>query len=402
VRKNNIEVPLQAVMGVVLLALPMWVAAGTLTTSFTAAGQFEHDSNVFDLQKGFAPPGFPLSTRHSDSWYSASGTGSTKYDWSGQTLYADLSGSHSSYNYFSELDHYEYKLDAGWKGEFAGIWNASLQGTRDQAMVPFLELNEPILSISTQTRGDAGFGVHFLPSWRLEGSGFQRTVTWPLPGTPDLKLEESEGQLALEYVGTARLASGLSVAYLSGQVSGAANALLNPSYRQPSASFVVHYADETSTLDAEAGYSERKSPGARSAINSTSGGSGRISYLNKLTGKTSLNLVVARAFNAYLTNSGTEIDNTAMLSVLWQATFKIGVTAAYAYDYSQFPGQGNAPVGGNRGDHVQTTSLKIDYAALRWLGIDAYAKYQTRASNLIGGNFDGSIVGVDVALKYDP
>ena len=165
---------------------------------------------------------------------------------------------------------------------------------------------------------------------------------------------------------------------------------------------MVHYADANSTLDAEAGYSERKSPGASSAINSAAGGSGRISYVNKLTGKTSLNLLVSRAFNAYLTNSGTEIDNTASLSVLWQATFKIGVTAAYAFEYSQFPGQGNAPVGGNRGDHVQTASLKIDYAALRWLGIDTYANYQTRDSNLIGGNFNGSVVGIDVTLKYDP
>jgi hypothetical protein len=405
VRKNAVNVLLKAVMGVLLLALPMWVAAGTFTTSFTGAGAFEHDSNLFDLEKGFAPPGFPHSTMHADSWYAATGTAATKYDWSGQTLYADLSGNHTSYDYFSELDHYEYKVDAGWKGEFAGIWNASLQATRDQAMVPFLELTAPILSLSTQTRADAGFGVRFLPSWRLEGSGFDRTVTWPLPGEPNLKLKESQGQLTLEYMGTAALSSGLSVGYLSGQVSGALDPLLDPSYHQASASLVAHYVKGGSTLDAEAGYTERKSPGATiatTAINAASGGSGSIIYLNQLTGKTSLKLNVARAFTAYLTNSGAEIDNTALLSVLWQATFKIGVTAEYAYDYSQFPGQGNAPAGSNRGDHVQSESIKIGYQALRWLGIDTYAKYQSRDSNLIGGNFYGSIVGVDLTLKYDP
>jgi hypothetical protein len=380
-----------------LVPIPVWAQ---LSMTAAGTGEYQYDSNLFDLQSGTRTFGVPASAPLGDSIYDINGTYGVKYRWSQQTAFADLSASEYRYNYYSELDHTEYRFDVGWNGKFADDFDGNLEALRDRSIVPFLyEVGVgSVLLITTEQREQGGVGWQFMPRWRIEGTGYTRNVSWPQPGDPGLKLNESQGELALKYLGTAALTSGASYTYLSGNYRDPLGLQLNPSYRQQTESLVANYMGARSSLNGQVGYTRRTSPGALSKINSISGLTGSLAYSNQLTGKTSLNATVSRLINAYITDTGSEVDDVGSLNVLWQATYKTGVTLGYTYTYSNFPGQGNN--GGTRIDHLQTVQLRATYQPQRWLEVKPFFTYQVRDSDLNAAKFSGTIVGVDVTVQW--
>jgi hypothetical protein len=377
------------------------LAETTLTAS--AGADYSYNSNVFYVQSGYPVPGLNPASGYGDTYTSYSAEFAFSYQSAQQKLHADVAGSDFRYQKFTQLNRQEYKLDAGWTGTFWSAWNGNLDVLRDRTMVPFLYLTQTTLStttlsLTTLQREQAGLGVQFLPRWRAEASGYSSDTDWPLPGDPNLRLRESEGEALLKYLGTAAVTSGLRVAYTTGTYTGSTNQELNTSYRQWSAGIVADYASGHSSLAANLSYSDRTSPGQQGALNTLSGGTSALSYTNQITGKTSLSVNLTRVFNAYITNQGSSKDNIASVTLDWKASYRIHVKTSYAYDYAQFPGQGNNPIGSDRLDHLQTATLEVDYEPRAWLSIKPYAKYQKRASNLIGGNFDASIYGVTLTL----
>jgi hypothetical protein len=134
-------------------------------------------------------------------------------------------------------------------------------------------------------------------------------------------------------------------------------------------------------------------------VNDVSGVTGHLDYNNQLTSKTSAHIAADRVINSYLTNGASEIDTSIGASVLWQATFRIGVTPGYMWLYRFLPEQGPT-AGSDRVDHLQFASLIVDYEPRPWLAIKPYWNYQTRRSNLIGGNFNATVYGVTVSVAY--
>ena len=135
-------------------------------------------------------------------------------------------------------------------------------------------------------------------------------------------------------------------------------------------------------------------------INDVSGVTGDLDYKRALTGKTTLDVELSRQINAYVYNSGSEIDTIGAIGANWQATYKIDVTLAYNYTYRQLPGQGDSPPGSDRTDRLNYVSLIVDYEALPWLALKPYINYQDRtATNFAGGNFNASVIGAQFTLK---
>ena len=380
-----------------LLPLP---AVAQVSMTLAAIGQYEYNSNVFDLAPGATYVGLGPQPRRFDTDFKYGGFYDIKDQLSQQTLFADLDYYQYNYDYYTDLDHHEYRLDGGWNGTFASIWNGNFEVVRSYSMIPFLDVFEPTLQISTEQRELGGLGLQFLPSWRIEGSGYTRDTTWPQPGEPNLALHESEGQTALKYVGTAGWTSGLSGTYVSGYYTGSAEPALNPSYRQVSGALVANYMSARSSLLGNIGYTDRSSPGAGAALNDISGLTGVLDYKNQVTGKSSVEVSLQRLINSYITNLGSEIDNVAALTLNWQATYKLDVAVLYSWDYAQFPGQGDNPPGSDRIDHVQNAGFRITYQALRWLVIKPYANYLTRSSNLTDASFDAAVAGINVTVQW--
>jgi Putative beta-barrel porin 2 len=380
-----------------IVVLAMWNAQVCAAINFggEATAKYEYNSNIFDLPAGFAVGGVASSKR--DDWYQAYGGTLQASDlWDQNRLYATLTGKQFHYDYFTALNHTEYSFDGGLAWKAGADLDGKFDVTRSHSMVPFTNLLQTQISLSTDQRETAQIGWHFIPDWRVQGVGYYHTDDQPLVGSPDLKLAEKSGQLTLQYLGRAGLVAGISGTYVKGNYTGS-NTTANPDYDQKALQLVATYqVTGRSSFEGQVGYSRRTST---SLVDNTSGLTGKLAYRNQLTPKTSVNVSVERNIDSYITNSGSEINTSAATGVTWQATYKLAVTANYVYTRSVLPNQGNTP-DTNRIDHLQFFNLKLDYQPLRWLWIQPYVNVQTRSSNFAGAAFNASVYGVSFDVLW--
>jgi hypothetical protein len=388
------------------LALPV-PALAQLAVVASGATQYEYNSNVYDLTRGQPLPPGDSGHGFGDSSFTESGKLDSSYLIDGQQFFATVAGSDSQYDRFTNLDHDEYSLDGTWDWKAASIWDGVLDVTRIRSMVSFFNLIGDQLVLQTEQRETAKGGLQFTPDWRVEVTGLTHKVDQPQPDAPNLSLSESSGQAAFKYVGTAGLTSGVTATYLSGKFDGTGT-LFNgtdvfleaPSYIQRSEGLTV--TDEVSglsTLRADIGYTKRSSA---TGTDNASGVTGQFDYKRALTGKTSVDLNLSRQINVYLTNTGTEIDSIASLTVNWQATYKIGVALNYTYTYRQLPNQGDAPLGSERVDELNFAQLQVTYQPFMWLILKPYVEYQDRsARHYLDGNFNDNIAGILFTVQWE-
>jgi len=381
-------------LGTFFTAGLLWAPYPSLAAVFmdaSATARYEYNSNVYDLQGGYLVPGTTNDYQHSDRLYTYGAAFDANYLWDQQKLFAALTTTNYRYDHFTELDHNEYNLDGGLNWKFGRELDGTLEVLRNRTMVAFTNVQNAQFVLQTEQRESAKLGFGISPDWRIEGSGYYRTMDQTSMIPPNIDLAESFGQMALKYMGLAGLTSGLSASYAVGHYTGA-SAALNPSYRQTTVELVATYEPTgRSKFNGALGFSDRTSG---SSVNAISGFTGEIDYTHQLTGKTSMQVQLSRTINSYIANTSSEIDSIAAFNVRWQATYKLRVLGAYSWTYRDLPGQGNAPVGGERIDRLPYASLKVEYEPLRWLSIRPYINVQTRSSNFIGGNFNATAYGV--------
>jgi hypothetical protein len=389
-----------------LAAAPSTVFA-QLAILTQADAQYEYNTNVFAQQHGV--PLFGLTTPgYSDHFIAEGGKIDATYLYSQQQFHATIIGTDYHYDRFTELNHKEYTLDAGWNWKLGRTLDGLLEVSRIQSMVSLYNLIEAQLALQTEQRETGKIGFQFVPDWRAEATGYTRKVEAPLLGAPDLALSETDGSGALKYTGTAGVTAGISAGYLRGNYTG--NPLVNgaeivvaPDYHQTNLDLTAtDIVSGKSSFQGEIGYSKRSSPsqGLGAEINDISGATGLLDYRRALTGKTTLDLIVSRQIVPYITGGGSEIDSIGGIQANWQATYRIGVTLGYNYTYRQLPDQGTD--NSNRTDRLNYVSLAVDYEALPWLALKPYVRYQDRtATNFVGGNFNATIVGAQFVLQWE-
>ncbi len=364
----------------------------------SATGQYESDTNVFDLPSGVAPPG-GNNSRRGDTFFAYGAEWDGNYSSGRDELYAAASTRQYEYQRYTDLNHSDYKLDAGLNWKLGERFNGRFDVARSHSMVPFYDLSgsTPTLSLVTEQKETAQVGVLLNSNWKVETSAYTSQSNQPVPEAPSLQLTQDAGTVALQYLGISGLTSGLSAGYLAGGYSGtsAATAEVDPSFSQSTAGFFAKYKLTRLTVDGAVGYSRRTSI---SGADNTSGVTGLLDFTEQLTPKTSFTGKIDRTINSYLLNAGSEIDSEVAASFNWQATFKLAVSPGYSFTYRNFPGQGNNPVGSDRVDIQEVVTLTVDYRPQRWLVIRPYANVQTRRSTFIGGHYSGSIFGVSFTV----
>jgi hypothetical protein len=379
------------------LALPIQARA-QFAGKASATGQFESDSNVFNLQSGFPQPG-TQDFQRADSFFAYGAAFDAKYFAGRQEFYASASANDYAYQRFTELNHDDYKIDTGWDWKLGELLDGNLDVRRTHLMVPFVDLTERVLALSLQTeqRETAQIGIKVTPDFRVETVAYTRTLLEPQPGAPNLELKESSGTESLSYLGVAGFTSGFIVGYLSGEFEAAASTTVeNPNYHQTMAGLLGTFKSGRSSFDGQVGYTDRVSA---NGVNSVSGVTGQFKFQDQLTPKSSVNMTLSRLINSYVSSASSEIDTLAGVGANWQATYKLSVALGYTFTYRDYPGQGNDPVGSNRIDHQQFASLELEYRPQRWLLIKPYANVQRRGSNFVGGDFDQNIFGVFVVFQ---
>ena len=376
------------------LAMPIRAHA-QFTGKASATGQFESNSNVFAVESGFVQPG-PNELRRSDTYYAYGAEFEGSYLWGRQQFYAKASTKEYDYQHLTELNHNDYKVNAGLIWELGGPWDGKLDVARTHNMVPFLDLlgSAQALSLVTEQKETAQIGLKVNPNWKIVGLASTSKSDQPIPGAPSLQLTQSSGTMSIEYLGIGNLTSGLTAGYLSGDYSGASGTM-NPSYTQSTAGFLANYKHYRTLFEGQVGYTRRASD---TGTDNTSGFTGLFDLVHQLTPKTSLTAKIDRTINSYFLNSSSEIDTEAGISINWQATYKLAGSLGYTFTYRDFPRQGNNPVGSNRVDIQEHWTLGISYKPARWLMIKPYADLLARRTTFIGGAFSSTIFGVSVTV----
>ena len=381
------------------LALPIRADA-QFTGEASATGQFESNSNVFDLAAGSQATG-TSGLRPSDTFFAYGAQFDASYLWGRQQIFATGSTTEYDYQRFTELTHNGYNVDAGLIWKLGDPLDGKLDVTRTHTMVPFYDLTGSALTLSVVTvqKEMVQAGLKLGSEWRLEGSAYTSEADEPIQNAPNLQLREHSFTTSIKYLGIDRFTSGFTAGYLSGDFSGS-NIYLNPSYTQTTAGLLSNYKSIRTTFEGQIGYTRRVSA---TGSDNTSGLTGLFSFTQQLTPKTSFTGRIDRVIDSYLLNAGSEIQTDAGADVHWQPTFKLAVSLGYRFSYEDYPGQGNNPVGSNRVDIQEYTTMGISYQPRRWLLISPYANWQTRRSTFIGAHYSANIIGVRVTVTpYTP
>ncbi len=376
--------------------LPLAAFADDPPVKVSATGQYEYNSNIFDISTHLPVPG-TSDFHHGDSYYAYGSGIDLNTPWQQQDWYANALVTGFKYDHFTQLDHTEYKVDGGLKWRLGYNLQGQLEVQRSQSMVPFTAIVQSQLSLATEQRETASLDYQFAVRWRLEGSGYADSLTQPSLAAPKLLLSQSQAGAALNYLGATGLTSGVSFAYQYG-VYSYTNGTVNPSYDQTTGALFINYAPTIglTTLEGAAGFTRRASA---SGQDDRSGLTGHLLFTRKLTGKTFIDVTLDRIINNYVTNAGSEIDTSASTTLTWQATYRIALKASYIWTYSLFPAQGYIP-DTNRGDHLKYASLKINYDIGDWLTLKPYANVGTRLSNYPDYGFNSTIYGVQFVVRW--
>ncbi|HEX4049396.1 MAG TPA: hypothetical protein VHY19_00760 [Steroidobacteraceae bacterium] len=387
-----------------LMLLPR-CALAQLAATVSANGQYQYNSNVFDLQRGFLPA--PDYYSDAASYY-AYGAGLNLNDQiSQQNLYLRATDTEYQYDHF-DLSHNEYALDGGWIWKVGDDLNGTFDVSRAHIMVPFQSLTTLTtaalqLYTSTDQRETATANYQFTSEWAVGASAYTDRDGEPLLDEPNLRLSDSGAGLALRVGGNGELKGALTADYQHGDYNNAI-LYLSPAYNQWDWNIGGTYQPvpqgSPTVVDFGFGETTRTSP---VDYDNSSGWTGHLNFSRALTGKTTVNLSLLRDLNSYLAGAGTEMDSAATLSAVWQATFKTGFTLGYTIDSSVYPNYvpfAGGPVG-NRDDHNQYATFTVKYAARRWLTILPYLNYQTRHSNLYGANFNATQYGVSLTVAWE-
>jgi Putative beta-barrel porin 2 len=380
----------------VVLALLMTPRAHAQFTGKAAATlQFESNSNVFYVNSGFPLPA-TAGARRADTFLAYGALFDLQYLLGRQQFFATASITRSDYQHDTQLDNEAYKLDAGMKWVLGALLDGKIDILRTRNMVPFYDLTgTQELSLQTEQRETLDVGLKLTPEWRLEGSAYTSKLDEPLPLAPNLSLTDTAGKITVRYLGITRFTGGWYVGYESGSYQGGELGI-NPDYHQATAGLTTTYLSPRTSFEGQLGYSRRTSA---LGTDDTSGITGGISLKERLTVKTALTFTLTRAIQNYVFNAGSEIDTSAGVAAEWQATRKLGVTLGYVYDYRDYPGQGNNPVGSERVDIQSSARLEIDYRPREWLSIRPYANVQWRISDFIGGEFNSNIFGINIRVQ---
>lgn len=358
-----------------------------------ATADYEYNTNVFDLPGGQYAPG---ASRRSD-WYQAYGGTLQANDLIDQDkLYATLSGKDFRYDYFTDLNHYEYSADVGFNWKQGANLDGNVDVLRTRTMVPFTDIIQTQLAIVTLQKESAQAGWIFIPDWRVQGTVYYDKTNQPQVDAPSLELTEKSGQAALQYLGLAGLNVGLSETHARGDYTGG-DIFANPNYTQDTLQVVVTYQPTaSSTFVGQGGYTRRTS---ESVANTTSAPTGLLTYKNQLTAKTAISLTAERDIYSYITNTGSALTTSGTAAITWAATYRTTVTADYNYRHTELPDQGQIP-GTTRVDKYQFWDVKVDYQPLRWLWLEPYVHVQDRSSNFLAAQFNSNAIGLNFNLLW--
>lgn len=382
-----------------LLGTTAAYAEGNITPH--ALVRYEYDSDLLLVPD--TPP-LPLDgsgqPRIEDSFMDYSGGIDGEYRWHENRYYLTTNYSHFVYQHFTQLNHNEFAGTTGldWTATYKVKGNFGASYNRHQLSFVDVNITDPNLSYIETTQGTQASVTYDMNShWRVEGGASYSTAKLPDAGKQSYDMNQTEGNAGVKYIGSANLTTGFSVDRESGHYKDSTQ----PGFTQTVYQYTVDYKlGARTSVSGALGYTKRIQ--TRFDVPTTTGS---FIFNQQLTPKTSYYLQFHRVLNTYNTTSGSQLTTSGVAGINWQATPKISVSASYEHGKAKVTGNidvNNTQVNTPRNDKLDAADFSIKYAALRWLTITPYYRYQKRDSQLNTFNFKNNTYGINFEARFQP
>lgn len=414
VKRTSILSTQQAGLGVaLLLCATLAHAEGAIIPH--ARISYEHDSDL--LLAPDKPSSLPIDgsgqPRLEDSFedYSFGIDGEDR--WRDNRLYLTTNFSRFEYQNFTQLNHDEFAGTTGldWtathkiKGNIGGEYSRHLLSFIDATAIDNATPTNSYVSYLETTEAAKASATYDMNShWSTEAGGSYSTAKLPDAGAISYDLNQSEGNVGVKYIGSARLTTGISIDRASGNYKESSQ----PGYTQTVYQYTIDYKIGARTsVSGGIGYTIRAQSDPQINLDlDNSATTGSFTFSQQLTAKTSYYLQFQRLVNTYNAALGSQLTTGGSAGLTWQATPKISLSGTYERDQAQvtgaFSGVGTASSDSHRNDNIDIANVNIKYNALRWLTISPYYRYQKRVSQVDNFDFNNSAYGINFEARFQP
>jgi len=367
-----------------------------------ALAQYQHDSNVLMINDDPASVRTDSSgvPRREDNLLEYAGGVDVNYRWRDNRAYLTTDYQHYDYRYFSQLDHDGFAGTAGVDWVATHKVKGNLNYAYDRHQLSFIDATVldpslPTIPSFIETTQSARLAATYDMNshWRGELGTSYSTAKLPDAGKQSYDTNETQAVIGAKYIGSARLTTGLSIDRRNGHYRDQPQNGYTTTLYQYSLDYKV---GPRTTLNGTVGYTKRVQ-----LNNSNSATIGSFTFNQQLTVKTGYFLQFKRTLDNYNTVQGSQLSTGGMAGINYQATQKITLSASYEQSKVHVTGPATL-VGSNRDDKLNAANATLKYAALRWLTISPYYRYQRRDSENNVFDFKDDVYGINVEARFNP
>lgn len=370
---------------------------------FVNAG-IDHDTNVFRLADTTGPVATLGSPDKEDTIYRY-GAGVRATARSGrQAFVLNLDAEHRNFNEFNQLDHTRYRAAADWRWVAGSRLSGDLGYARRKYLSDLGDIQANVKDMVTEDHAFFSGGYLVTPRWRARGAfDYVRREHGAQVRTPlDARVTSVTG--GLDYVTPAGNSIGGQVRVSEGeyptpQLIGGVP--VNNDYEETEASLVVRWmATGKSTFEARAGYTQREHE--QVPQRDFDGLTGRLDWDWYVANKTLINVAVWRELNSLdFSDAAYAITRGWGIGPAWAPTVKLVFQARYFDENRDYEGNAALAAGAlARQDSVRGVSLTAGYTPRRNLQFSLGVERGDRDSNIVGGDFDYTLISGNARLLF--
>lgn len=368
-------------------------------------GGMDRDSNLFRLSDTANVQSVLGTTEKSDTVVRAGVGLKADLPISRQRLLFDLRGEQLDYRRFDLLDHSEYRGSGTWRWAAGNRWSGEIGAGSRRFLANLGELQAPVKDLVTENRVFAGGGYLLTPRWKVRGLLDWTDWEHSEPTREALDARVAGATVGLDYVtppgnfigGQVRLSEG---DYPNRQP--VAGSLVSNQYQEVESSAVLHWiVTGKSTFDARVGYTSRRHDEV--SQRDFDGATGRLNYDWFVAAKTLLNFSVWRELRSAEDISASYVVSEGWgLGPAWAPTSKLVFQAKYIREDRDYRGDPNFVASGAppRDDTFRGVSLTAGYAPRRNLQFLLGAESGERESNLVGVDYDYTVVSANARVSF--
>jgi Putative beta-barrel porin 2 len=374
------------------------------TFQLYVADQETYDDNLFRLPPGTVgvPGAVFANPSKSDAVNTATFGGQGKWDIGRQDFEINLRADENRFARNDGLNYVSSNAVGYWNWRVGQYFSGQVATFYDRSLASFGETrySGKDLVTSLEELGSARYqiGPHWAAYGQIRGSYTDHSAE--VEQFNDF--HNKAGIAGIEYATNVNDTFGFEYQYVditfNQSVAVAAGAY---DYNEDTGRFLVKYAftDKTS-IDAYAGYLERKYPGLD--IGSYSGDIWRANFLWTATEKTQLGVSVWHELHAYVdAESNYFVAKGASLAPTWIATEKLSFTLLGSYEKQNYIGSSSSVVvGGAREDKVDSQQATIRYVPRDAWIVNVFFRHEKRESNQYQFTYDDNLVSANVTYRF--